>query len=170
MEIGVLLGVGVATREAIAPTEVLENVLGIRATGLGTGPATVTGHDPAHCFDIDAHYSVGRPRVVVIPGGFGALEASVDARLVGWLDGLIGAGSAVLTVSTGSLLACATGRLVGQSVAGHWLCTTHIRALGSIPSPYPMETHGRVVTTSGTAAALGGAVFIADLARWGPLP
>ncbi len=168
MEMAVLLGAGVATREAFAPTELLERTLGGHAIRLGTGDRFVTGHDPAQRFAVDAHYSKHLPDILVLPGGFGALEAAADTLLVDWIDRVIERGGAVLTVSTGSLPLCATGRMIGRSVAGHWLCETHMRALGSTLSPYPMETHGRIVTTSGTAAALGGASFLADLARWGP--
>ncbi len=168
MELAVLVRPGVATREALAPTEVLSSVLGATPTYLGTDERRVTGHDPVHNFDIDACYAVHRPDVLVVPGGFGSLTSAHDADLIGWLRAIIASRCAVLTISTGSLSVCATGLLAGRPVAAHWLCAPHVRALGCIPSPYPMETHDRIVTTSGTAASLGGAAFIADLARFGP--
>ncbi len=105
----------------------------------------------------------------MVPGSFGALELASDRMVVGWLADLIAGGTVVLAISTGTLPVAATGFLAGRPVAGHWLCDEHLSALGCVPSPYPMETHGRVVTTSGTAAALRGAAYVADLARWGPV-
>jgi transcriptional regulator GlxA family with amidase domain len=65
--------------------------------------------------------SVGRsPHTLVIPGGFGARQASYDVELVSEVHRLANDARRVLTICSGAFVAAAAGLADGKRVATHW--------------------------------------------------
>ncbi len=168
MLIGVFLGAGVVTREAVEPARHLAAAFDGTVAMIGITVDPVAGIEPGESFQPDVGLFDAAPDVLVIPGGFGCRPMSEDVAIVDRLRQLAGTCEAVLTISTGTLLLAATGLLTGQMVAGHWLTPAELLRFGAILSEQPIERHGRLFTTTGTPAALAAVPLIAEVMLYGP--
>jgi putative intracellular protease/amidase len=168
MMIGVFLGRGVSTKDAVSAAETLGGHLAGDVQWIGMEPGPVVGHDPVQMFEAEVGYRDASPEVLVLPGGFGSHELAGDPDLVDWIGSVAGEARGVLAVSTGTLLLAATGILAGCGVAGHWLTSREIAATGAHLTASQVEVHGRIVTVSGSVSAAFGAKLLADLITYGP--
>lgn len=168
MIIGVFLGSGVMTREAITPAEALADIFPSDIVMIGADLEPVAGIDPGEVFVPEVELHDVQPSVLILPGGFGCRPLSQDDRVTGSIRRIAERCDGVLTISTGTLLLAATGLLEGQRAAGHWLTADELTPFGVELSEAQVERHGRLFTTSGATAALDAIPVLADVMLYGP--
>ena len=169
MTVGVFLGAGVMTREATLPAERLVEIVGGDVLMVGLGPDPVAGIDPGEVFLPSITLAESDPSILVIPGGFGCRPLARDAGVVDRIRQIASSCDGVLSISTGTLLLAATGLLAGKRAAGHWLTRDELAPFGVDLSDAPIERHGRLFTTSGSAAAIEAAPMLVDTILYGPV-
>lgn len=170
MRLVVVLPGGVATREVVAPLEVLHERLGAEVTWASRKPGPVPGHDPPMSFHADVALAdiFLAPTMLLLPGGFGSLELALDHQAVGDIRRLAQPPTICLAVSTGSLPLAAAGLIDGLRVTGHWLSFNHLQKFGAVPVHEPMVVSGRFFTASGAVSAAALAHRAADRVLYGP--
>ncbi len=168
MTVGVFLGAGVMTREATLPAERLVEILGGDVIMMGLARHPVAGIDPGEVFVPEITLEEARPGILVLPGGFGCRPLARDAAVVGRIRQIASSCDAVLAISTGTMLLAATGLLAGHRAAGHWLTRDELAPFDVDLSDGPIERHGRLFTTSGSAAAIEAAPMVVDTILYGP--
>ncbi|HLF44510.1 MAG TPA: DJ-1/PfpI family protein [Acidimicrobiia bacterium] len=170
MRLVVLLPGGVATREVLAPLEVLHERLGPEVIWAARERGPVPGHDPPMSFRADVSLTEidSQPTVLLLPGGFGSLELAMDRRVLADLRRLAASSTISLAVSTGSLPLAAAGLIKGMRVTGHWLSFSHLERFGAIPVNEPIVVSGRFLTASGAVSAAALAHHVADRVWFGP--
>ena len=169
MSVGVFLGAGVMTREATLPAERLAAILECDIVMVGLSLDPVAGIDPGGVFVPAITLDEARPGILVIPGGFGCRPLARDAGVVDRIREVASSCDGVLSISTGTLLLAATGLLVGKQAAGHWLTRDELAPFGVDLSDAPIERHGRLFTSSGSAAAIEAAPMLVDTILYGPV-
>jgi cyclohexyl-isocyanide hydratase len=169
MTVGVFLGAGVMTREATLPAARLAEILGTEVNMVGLTRDPVAGIDPGDVFVPNVTLDRAEPSILVIPGGFGCRPLAQDVGVVDRVRLIASSCDGVLAISTGTLLLAATGLLAGQRAAGHWLTRDELAPFGVDLSDAPIERHGRLFTTSGTAAAIEAAPMLIDAILYGPI-
>lgn len=170
MRLVVVLPGGVATREVLAPLEILHERLGPEVVWAARERGPVPGHDPPMSFHANVALSEVEepPTVLLLPGGFGALELALDRRVLADLRRIAKPPTICLAVSTGSLPLAAAGVIDGLRVTGHWLSFSHLERFGAVPVNEPMVISGRFLTASGAVSAATLADFAADRVWFGP--
>lgn len=168
MIVGVFLGSGVMTREAITPAEALAEVFTTDVVMIGADLEPVAGIDPGEVFVPEVTLADISPSVLIIPGGFGCRPMSQNGSVLAEIRRIAERGDAVLAISTGTLILAATGLLEGQRAAGHWLTADELLPFGVELSSAQVERHGRLFTTSGATAALDAIPVLADVMLYGP--
>ncbi len=168
MTVGVFLGAGVMTREATLPAERLAAILDDDVVMVGLARHPVAGIDPGEVFVPAITLDEANPSILVIPGGFGCRPLARDAGVVDRIRRIASSCDGVLSISTGTLLLAATGLLAGKRAAGHWLTRDELAPFGVDLSDAPIERHGRLFTTSGSAAAIEAAPIVVDTILYGP--
>lgn len=168
MIVAVFLGSGVMTREATLPAEAIARLFDAEVVMAGLTTRPVAGVDPGEVFVPGVSLWDVRPSVLVLPGGFGCRPMARDAQIVGRIREIAASCDGVLAISTGTLLLAATGLLAGERAAGHWLTRDELAPYGVELSDAHIERTGRLVTTSGTVAAIEVAPLLADLILYGP--
>ena len=170
MRLVVVLPGGVATREVLAPLEVLHERLGPEVIWAARQRGPVPGHDPPMSFHADVSLAEieSQPTVLLLPGGFGSLELAMDQTVVAEIGRLAGGPTICLAVSTGSLPLAAAGLIKGMRVTGHWLSFSHLERFGAIPVNEPIVVSGRFLTASGAVSAAALAHHVADRVLYGP--
>lgn len=170
MRLLVLLPAGVATREVLAPLEVLHERLGPEVTWAGRQRGPVPGHDPPMSFHADVALAEVeyQPSVLLLPGGFGSLELALDHQFLMEIGRLAQPPTISLAVSTGSLPLAAAGLIDGMRVAGHWLSFRYLERFGAVPVPESKVMSGRFLTAEGAFSAASLAHHAADRVLYGP--
>lgn len=168
MIIGVFLGSGVVTKEAISPAEALAEIFDADIELIGLTLDPVAGIEPGESFQPDRTLAEAEPHVLVIPGGFGVRPMAGDNAIVERIKQIAMGGDGVLTISTGTLLLAATGLLAGTKAAGHWLTRAELEPYGVGLSERTIERHGRLFTTAGAIAAVEAVPELADVILYGP--
>ena len=169
MTVGVFLGAGVMTREATLPGERLATILGADVVMVGLSLDPVVGIDPGEVFVPEITLDEADPGILVIPGGFGCRPMARAETVIERIGQIASVCDGVLAVSTGTLLLAATGLLAGKRAAGHWLTRDELEPFGVDLSDAPIERHGRLFTTSGSAAAIEAAPMLIDTILYGPV-
>lgn len=168
--IGVFLGSGVVTKEAISPAEALAGIFDADIELIGLTLDPVAGIEPGESFQPAVTLAAAEPHVLVIPGGFGVRPMAGDRDIVGRIRHIAVRADGVLTVSTGTLLLAATELLAGTQAAGHWLTRAELEPYGVDLSERTIERHGRLFTTAGAIAAVEAVPELADVILYGPPP
>ncbi len=167
--IGVLVYRGVTTVEVeLAPERLADRTQG-ETVFVGAAPGPCHGVEPARAVIVDrAPDPDDRPDVLVVPGGLGWRLVADDPVLSSWLAAAADSARGILAISTGSLLLAAAGRLAGRPATGHWLAARTLASLGAdVRSERVAQAEaGRLVTASGSMAALGAADELADMINW----
>ncbi|MEX2251921.1 MAG: DJ-1/PfpI family protein [Acidimicrobiia bacterium] len=170
MRLVVVLPGGVATKEVMAPLEVLHDRLAPEVIWAARQRGPVPGHDPPMSFHADVALAEieSPPTVLLLPGGFGSLELARDRRALADIRRLAESPTICLSVSTGSLLLAAAGLIDGLRATGHWLSFTHLQRFGAVPTDKPIVVSGRFFTASGAVSAATIAHHVADRVFFGP--
>lgn len=168
MIIGVFLGSGVVTKEAISPAAALAAIFDADIELIGLTLDPVAGIEPGESFQPDLTLAEAEPHVLVIPGGFGVRPMAGDSAVIDHVERIAVRADGVLTISTGTLLLAATGLLAGTQAAGHWLTRAELEPYGVELSERTIERHGRMFTSAGAIAAVEAVPALADVILYGP--
>lgn len=101
------------------PHEVLWRAPGARCVLASSAGGRIEA-DGGLAFDTVPLASVERCDLLLVPGGYGTLEALGDARLLTELRRLAAGAQQLVSVCTGSLVLGAAGLLAGRRAACHW--------------------------------------------------
>ena len=168
MTVGVFLGSGVMTREAILPAAWIADAFETDVTMIGLDDEPVVGIDPGDLFIPDVLLVEAKPDVLVLPGGFGCRPLARNGLAINRIREIASSCDGVLSISTGTLLLAATGLLAGHRAAGHWLTREELAPFGVELSDAQIERHGRLFTTSGAASAVEAAPLLVGTILFGP--
>jgi len=167
--ITVLVYRGVTTVEAELPAQRIADRTRGEIVFVGPAAGTYPGVEPARPVIADRGPGPDhRPDVLVVPGGLGWKLVADDPAISTWLADAADAARGILAISTGSLLLAAAGRLAGRPATGHWLAAQTLAELGADVRAERVAhaEAGRLLTASGSMAALGAADELADLVNW----
>jgi transcriptional regulator GlxA family with amidase domain len=103
---------------------------------------------------------VGKPDIVVIPGGFGNRLLLEHEPLHEWIRGVHETTTWTTSVCTGSLLLAAAGLLDGAPATTHWLARERLAELGAKPVPDRVVEHGKIVTAAGVSSGIDMALHL----------
>ena len=98
--------------------------------------------------------------LLCVPGGFGTVEAIVDAGYLGALRRLGARARYVTSICTGSLLLAAAGLLRGKRAACHWAWRDQLELFGVTPDPARVVRDGNVFTGGGVTAGIDMALTV----------
>lgn len=163
MQVAILLFDGVVALDAIGPYDVLKLIPGADVRMVATSAGEVRTDGPLKLVAGDAIEDVPRPEVVVVPGGPGALAASRDERLLGWLRAAHEQTRYTASVCWGSELLGAAGLLAGVRATSHWLVRDELARHGAIAVDERVVVDGRIVTSAGVSAGIDMALALAAL-------
>ena len=169
LTIAVLVYRGVSSGEIDEPVRRLADRLGANVVLVGPSVGSVHAVEPSRAVDVTCSVDDAPPAdVLVVPGGLGWKQVIDDASTRAWLGRAAVEARGVLAISTGSLLLASVGRLEGRSATGHWLAADELAALGATVSSMrtASDDGGRIVTASGSLAAIQVVDELADQARW----
>ena len=160
MEIAILLYPEMTALDAVGPYDVLSRLPGARVRWVApaTGPIRT---DAGLTLVADARLSdVGRPDVVVVPGGR-QQHAIADARVLDWLRAVHPTTRYTTSVCTGALILGAAGLLRGVPATTHWYALPELKRYGARPTRARMVPHGKIVTAAGVSAGIDMALWLA---------
>ena len=160
---------GVTTVEVELPAARLADRLQAGIVYVGPASGSFHGVEPARPVIADTGPDEGYlPEVLVIPGGLGWRQVADDRDLATWLARAADEARGILAISTGTLLLAAVGRLVGRPATGHWLAEDDLAEMGAdVQSGRVAHAEaGRLVTASGSLAAVAAADELANRASW----
>jgi transcriptional regulator GlxA family with amidase domain len=167
--VGVIVYRGVTTVEVELPAARVADRLHAGIVHVGPEPGSFHGVEPARAVIADTGPDDDYlPEVLVIPGGLGWRQVAEDHDLARWLARAADHARGVLAISTGTLLLAAAGRLVGRPATGHWLAEDDLAGMGADvqSSRVAQAEAGRLVTASGSLAAVAAADELANRAGW----
>lgn len=99
--------------------------------------------------------------LLLVPGGPGVQEASLDPVFLGDIIRLSDRARYVTSVCTGSLILGAAGLLRGKKAACHWAWRDLLALFGAVPDSGRVVRDGRVVTGGGVTAGIDFALSLA---------
>jgi transcriptional regulator GlxA family with amidase domain len=161
--------------DVVGPYQVFAFVPGADVVLCAATPGRVT--DDAGLLHIDVEHSfadVGRPDVLLVPGGPGSgREIAGDSAVVDWVRAAHPHTQYTTSVCTGSLVLGAAGLLDGLEATTHWCYTDVLAGFGASPTEQRVvfQDERHVVTGAGVSAgidlalALVGRMFGDDIAR-----
>jgi putative intracellular protease/amidase len=97
---------------------------------------------------------VERCDLLLVPGGFGAIEAMLDEAFLREIRRLGGRATYLTSVCTGSLILAAAGFLTGRRAACHWAWRELLAPFDVVADEGRVVRDGRVITGGGVTAGL----------------
>lgn len=97
---------------------------------------------------------VGRPDIVVVPGGPGQQAQMTDGPLHEWLRSVDKTSTWTTSVCTGSLILAATGLLTGRRATSHWMALGELEPHGVTPVNERVVFDGKYVTAAGVSSGI----------------
>ena len=142
------------------PHEVLTRLPGARCV-LASARGGRIDADGGLSFDTVPIADVEGCELLLVPGGYGTLEAMADAHLLAQLRRLAGGARHVVSVCTGSLLLGAAGLLRGHRSACHWAWRELLAAYPDVtPDPARIVHDGRLWSGGGVTAGIDVALAV----------
>ncbi len=155
MEIAILLYNSFTALDAIGPYEVLSRIPGAQVKFVAVEKGIV--RTDTRALGIEADYGldeVGKPQIVLVPGGPGDEAAASDERILDWLRRVHETSKWTTSVCTGSIVLAAAGLLNGLEATTHWAAYNRLRARGALPVAKRVVRSGKVVTAAGVSAGI----------------
>jgi len=154
---------GITALDAVGPYEVLRRLPGAEVVFAAAEPGPKRTEDGALALQADRALSdVPRPRIVVVPGGFGTRPLMRDEPTLDWIRSAHETSDWTTSVCTGSLLLGAAGLLRGLRATSHWLALDMLRDLGAEPTLDRVVEEGKVITAAGVSSGIDMALRLAE--------
>jgi len=162
MQIAILLFDDLDPQDAVGPYEVLRWVPGAEVVF----PATARGPRRTERGGLSlvadrTLAEVGRPDVVVVPGGLGERRARRDPAILAWLGRVHETTTWTTSVCTGALLLGAAGILRGKRAVTHWTAMDDLAQFGATAVAERYVFDGKVATAAGVSAGIDMALALA---------
>lgn len=157
---------GVEELDAMGPWEVLaywtQNFAedGWRVHLVADSPAPVTAAKSAV---LTPHRVVGRPDVLIYPGGQGTRKNLQNAKHLAWLRARHEDGALLASVCTGALVLGAAGLLANRPATTYWQALDELRAIDPSIAVEPgarWVDDGEIVTAAGVSAGIDMALHL----------
>jgi transcriptional regulator GlxA family with amidase domain len=164
MQIALVLYDGFTSLDIIGPYDVLRSMPGSEPVFVADRPGPV--RDDSGTLGLVADRSltdVGRPEIVVVPGGFGTRRLLAHEPLLSWLRDVHRTSTWTTSVCTGSLLLAAAGLLEGIPATTHWLARDTLASLGARPVAERVVQEGKIITAAGVSAGIDMALRLVAL-------
>jgi transcriptional regulator GlxA family with amidase domain len=164
MQVAIPIYDGFTALDAIGPYDVLQSVPGTEV--VFCAPATGihrTENGQLGVLADRAFAEVGRPDVVVVPGGLGN-RRWLDApnEYTEWLAEVHQTTTWTTSVCTGSLMLAAAGLLDGVDAATHWAARETLAQLGANPVAERVVERGKIVTAAGVSSGIDMALRLVE--------
>jgi transcriptional regulator GlxA family with amidase domain len=104
---------------------------------------------------------LGRPYVIIIPGGPGSVAAMANHPLQNYLKQAAESAVVVASVCTGALPLAAAGLLEGRRVSVHWAYAREVELLGARYERARFTEDGKFLTSAGVSAGIDMALHLA---------
>jgi transcriptional regulator GlxA family with amidase domain len=155
MQIAYLLYDRFTALDITGPHDVLNSVPGNESVFVAEERGPVRNESDTLSMVADATWDeVGRPDIVVVPGGFGNRMLLEHEPLHEWIRGVHETSTWTTSVCTGSLLLAAAGLLDGAPATTHWLARDVLAELGANPVPDRVVEHGKIITAAGVSSGI----------------
>jgi transcriptional regulator GlxA family with amidase domain len=152
--------------DAVGPYEVLQRIPSFDVVFVGHRRGEVRTENGMLGVTCDATFDeVGRPDVVVVPGGIGTRERINDDAIRAWLQSTHPNTELTTSVCTGALLLAAAGLLDGLTATTHWRAADLLNELGARYVPTRVVEHlpQRIITAAGVASGIDMALRLVEL-------
>lgn len=156
MQIAIVLYPGLTMLDAVGPYQVLTYLPGadVRLCAAEPGPVV----DDTGLLHLDVRHGladVGRPDIVVVPGGFGSRRiVDEGGPIVEWLRAVHPHTTYTTSVCTGSMILGAAGLLDGLLATTHWHYAPELRRFGAVPTEERVVFQDRIVTAAGVSSGI----------------
>jgi transcriptional regulator GlxA family with amidase domain len=142
------------------PHEVLWRLPGARCVLASSAGGRVVA-DGGLAFDTVALRDVPACDLLLVPGGYGTLQAMADGELLQQLRRLAAPARWVVSVCTGSLVLGAAGLLKGHRAASHWAWRELLALYPDVtPDAGRIVRDGRLITGGGVTAGIDVALAV----------
>jgi transcriptional regulator GlxA family with amidase domain len=162
MEIAILLYDGFTALDAVGPFQVLALLPGAKVKWVASEARLVRSDSRLGMMADFALDDVGRPDVVMVPGGTDVRPVMKDERVLAWLRAVHATSTWTTSVCTGSLILGAAGLLRGVKATTHWSAMENLRKLGGTPVSERVVRDGKIVTGAGVSAGIDMALRLAE--------
>jgi transcriptional regulator GlxA family with amidase domain len=155
MNIAIVLYDRFTALDAIGPYEVLSRIPGaeVAFAAAQAGPI-VTDNGMLTVLAERSLAQMGRPDIVLVPGGPGEVAVRAGDGVLAWLRDVHETTTWTTSVCTGSLILAAAGLLDGRRATTHWLAMDKLRELGAQPTSERVVFDGKIVTAAGVSAGI----------------
>jgi len=152
--------------DGIGPYEVLQRVPDIDVTFVGHERGVVRSDNGMLGIEVDATFEqIGRPDIVVFPGGQGTRALMDDERVLSWVRAAHETTTFTTSVCTGSLVLAAAGLLTGLTATTHWSALDVLTRFGATPTGDRVVEHldERIITAAGVSSGIDMALRLVEL-------
>lgn len=152
--------------DAVGPYEVMQRIPSIDVIFVGHRRGEVRTENGMLGVACDATFDeVGKPDVVVVPGGIGTRELIHDEPIRNWLQAVHATTTFTTSVCTGALLLAAAGLLDGLTATTHWRAIDLLNELGAHYVPDRIVEHlpQRIITAAGVSSGIDMALRLTAL-------
>jgi transcriptional regulator GlxA family with amidase domain len=152
---------GFTALDAIGPYEVLRSVPGWEVEFVAKQRGEVRTDSGVVGLTADRSLEeVGKPEILLVPGGKGSRPAMEDEEILAWVRGVDETTKWTTSVCTGSLLLGAAGLLEGKQATGHWAWLEPLRDFGADPVGGRYVEDGKTITAAGVSAGIDMALYL----------
>jgi len=148
---------GVTPMDLVGPLTVLRNTARTpyRTVVVGRRAEQLTIDTPLRLAPAATFADVPDPWAVIVPGGgAGAMAATEDEALVGYIRSAAAGAELVGSTGNGALLLAAADLLRGKRTAIHWAYREPLEELGGVYAPERWVEDGRLLTAAGGTAGI----------------
>ncbi len=152
--------------DAVGPYEVLQRIPSIDVVFVGHRRGEVRTENGMLGLSCDATFDdVGRPDVVVFPGGAGTRQLIHDDVVHTWLQSVHPHTTFTTSVCTGALLLAAAGLLDGLTATTHWRAADLLNEMGAHYVTERVVEHlpERIITAAGVSSGIDMALRLVEL-------
>jgi transcriptional regulator GlxA family with amidase domain len=162
VDVAILLYDGMTALDAVGPYEVLSRLprAEVLFVAAEPGPKRTDNGMLALVADM-ALEDVPAPNVLVVPGGWGHVDAAADPAVLDWVRSAHATSRWTCSVCTGSLILGAAGLLRGLRATTHWRWRELLADHGAVPTAERVVREGRVWTSAGVSAGIDLALRLA---------
>ncbi len=164
--VAIPLFAGFTALDAVGPYEVLQRIPSFDVIFLGHERGEVRSDNGMLGITRDATFAeVGRPDVLVFPGGFGTRALEHDDDVLEWVRQVHETTTYTTSVCTGALVLAAAGLLTGLTATTHWSTYAELEKYGVSPVADRVVEHldRRIITAAGVSSGIDMALRLVEL-------
>ena len=169
MKIGYVLFPNVTQLDFTGPLQVLHRLPGAETHILAKTADPVPSDCGLSLLPTDTFADAPALDMIVVPGGFGVVEALGDEETMAFVRQAGSAAQYVTSVCTGAFILGAAGHLKGRKATTHWAYTGLLPLVGAEHAPGRCVRDGNVFTGGGVTAGIDFAFTIAAEVKGQPV-